>query len=459
MDSPEIIIFDPFNKTESELIKSIIKDKTKYKCEIIQDVESNSLDFYAQPKLNFVILDHCDHIDRINIYNNFFYHYRKIPTIGVINCNMVCSDCSIMHKYIWNILSIPINQNDLLINIKKYIHDFSISTKNVDLIIRKKIGFNLIIGDSECLGKIKEKIVQIASYDVNVLINGETGTGKELCAKLLHFLSPRSSKPFVPLNCGSIPKELFENELFGHKKGAYTNANSSEKGVISAANEGTLFLDEIESLPESMQVKLLRFLEEKKYKPLGQANYCDADVRIIAAAKDNLWEKVKKKQFREDLFYRLSVVKVFLPPLHERKEDIPILVNYFVERYSTLYKKDIKGVLSSAILKLIHNDWPGNVRELENTIQAAVVTCKTEWIDINDIEFIKQDSVLLKTKVLTFNTAKQRSINEFEQKYLESIMISTQGNISEAAKTANKDRRAFYRLLKKHQIEPSAFRQ
>jgi len=457
MHKSQILIFDHSDQKVSAKISSILTEE-KHNSIIIQSVEHiNHIDL-NNIQLIFFHLHNIESYNLFNVYEKFFENRPQIPVIGVLDTSKIMDNKSLFNKYIWNFISIPFNKQDIILNLEKYCyHKSDIKNSNINSLIKRKIGFDLLIGDSEQICKVKHKLFDVASYDVNVLLKGETGTGKELCAKLIHFLSSRSSKPFIPVNCGAIPKELFENELFGHKKGAYTNADTSEKGVVSAANEGTLFLDEIESLQESIQVKLLRFLEEKKYKPLGQAKYCDADVRIIAAAKENLWEKVQKNQFREDLFYRLSVIKIFLPSLSERTDDIPLLVSYFIDRYSTLYKKKIKGVKSAALLKLIHNDWSGNVRQLENTIQEAVVTCQTEWIDTNDIVLINEDNDT-NTELLTFNTAKQKSIYEFEQKYLENIMRITCGNISKAAKTANKDRRAFYRLLKKHTINPVEFR-
>lgn len=337
--------------------------------------------------------------------------------------------------------------------------DFDIieSKKNAQFDIKAKLGLDLLKGHSPCLKEIKKKICIIAPYNVNVLICGHTGSGKELTAQLIHFLSSRSQKPFVPINCGAIPKDLFENELFGHKKGAYTHAQNLEKGLISAANTGTLFLDEVESLPESMQVKLLRFLEDKKYKPLGQSNYLSADVRVIAAAKENLWKMVVENKFRADLFYRLNVVQICLPALRERCEDVPILAKHFVDQFSAIYNKQIVGISQTAIQKLIAYDWPGNVRELENVIQQAVIFTQNIWIEPKDLN-LNSLTIYENNELGPFRSAKQWIIRNFEQNYLRKIMALCKGNITHAAKFAQQDRRAFNRLLKKHNINPVDFR-
>jgi DNA-binding NtrC family response regulator len=224
---------------------------------------------------------------------------------------------------------------------------------------------------------------------------------------MIHFLSDRSKNSFIPVNCGAIPTELFENELFGHKKGAYTNAESTETGLIAEADKGILFLDEIESLPQLMQVKLLRFLEEKKYKPLGQSNYITSNVRIIAAVKENLRNKVKSNQFREDLFYRLNVLNIKLPSLKERKEDIPILVSHFINLFSKLHNKKKIGVKPLAMMKMLHYNWDGNIRELQNVIQKAVIMNVTGWIEEDNLDINK---IIIKNLIRLFHSKMRNKI-------------------------------------------------
>ncbi len=232
-----------------------------------------------------------------------------------------------------------------------------------------------LIGKSPTTEKLKETIRKIAPYDVNVLITGESGTGKEVVARAIHSLSNRNRKPFIAINCAALPSELLESELFGYKRGAFTGATKDKKGLIEAANGGTLFLDEIGDMPISLQAKLLRFLETKRFIPLGGTEEKEVDVRIIAATNKNLKEEVKKGNFREDLFYRLSTIHINIPPLRERKEDIPLLVDYFVKELSKKYNKEIKRISQSFINYLMNQPLEGNVRELKNIVEREVIMC------------------------------------------------------------------------------------
>ncbi|SMP18469.1 two-component system, NtrC family, response regulator PilR [Desulfurobacterium pacificum] len=244
--------------------------------------------------------------------------------------------------------------------------------------LKKQVGTSEIpqlIGKSPATEKLKETIRKIAPYDVNVLITGESGTGKEVVARAIHNLSNRNRKPFIAINCAALPSELLESELFGYKKGAFTGATKDKKGLIETANGGTLFLDEIGDMPIPLQAKLLRFLETKKFIPLGSTEEREVNVRIIAATNKNLKEEVKKGNFREDLFYRLSTIQIHIPPLRERKEDIPLLVDYFVKQLSKKYNKEIKRISQNFINYLMNQPLEGNVRELKNIVEREVIMC------------------------------------------------------------------------------------
>ncbi len=451
-----ILIFNPCKHSLGKDVFRIITKETKHRVFVLENVPSN-LEENCEPHLIFAIFPPCQKTCE-QLFNLVFDAFPLIPSIAIINSLHVCLNCPILERRIWNIISTPFSQRDILLNIQKYlpfsfIHNTSQMTSNIKL----KAKCDILKGNSLEILQVKERIFQVAPYDVTVLLIGETGTGKELCAKLLHFLSIRSDKPFIPVNCGAIPKDLFENELFGHKKGAFTHAHESQFGLIKSANGGTLFLDEIESLPESTQVKLLRFLEEKKYKPLGQTEYVGADVRIIATAKEDLWKLIQKKKFREDLFYRLNVFQIELAPLRERCEDIPVLVDHFIRRYAVLYNKEIKGITPQALFKLMHNEWPGNIRELENVVQNLVITNTGGWIEIKDIK-LNRLTCSDWGVIQPLKKAKQKLIEDFEKSYLKNLMYINNGNISKAAKFAQKERSAFCRLLKKYNIIVDTFR-
>jgi|WetSurMetagenome_2_1015567.scaffolds.fasta_scaffold56293_3 two-component system, NtrC family, response regulator GlrR len=454
---PLVLIFNPLkSKLEKEVV-DILKKYISINYFCLNDLYSSKQNLLVKPGLIFILLDNCcNNLENYDL-ENLYSHFSPVPVIGILKSNEVCSDCIYFKKYIWSFLTYPFKEADLLWLIEWYCHAKSSNTELVYNSLKKNTIFDLFIGESKKSLEIKEKILKIAQYDVTVLINGETGTGKELCARMIHFLSERSNNSFIPVNCGAIPSELFENELFGHKKGAYTNAESNENGLIAEANNGTLFLDEIESLREPMQVKLLRYLEEKKYKPLGQSNYVSSNVRIIAAAKENLWDKVKRNQFREDLFYRLNIININLPPLRERHLDIPLLISFFINRFSKLHNKDIKGIRPSAIIEMFHYPWEGNVRELQNVIQEAVLMNSTGWIEKEDLNFIQKNIKNLGS-MDTFKSAKQSLINDFEKSYLNNLLVLFNGNLSLAAKFAKKDRRALCRLLKKYKLDPAVYR-
>jgi two-component system response regulator GlrR len=309
-----------------------------------------------------------------------------------------------------------------------------------------------IVGESKPFLQVVEHVLRVASSDATILLAGETGTGKELVARAIHYSSPRRSKPFVPVNCGALPDPLVENELFGHTKGAYTDASTAEKGLIAEAEEGTLFLDEVDTLSASAQVKLLRFLQDRVYRPMGSARSCTANVRIIAATNADLWQQVQAHRFREDLYYRLHVLAFRLPPLRERPEDIPRLVAHFLRRYSTQYGRGAFQPSADTLHKLAAYPWPGNVRELEAVIQRTVLLASTPGLRPQDIELPLPSQEDPATPRTSFREAKARVIEQFERTYLRTLLAAHQGNISQAAKHAGKERRAFTRLLEKYAL-------
>lgn len=312
-----------------------------------------------------------------------------------------------------------------------------------------------LIGESAVFLQEVRKIPIIAKYNSSVLIWGETGTGKEICAQMIHFHSPRVADCFMPVNCGAIPVELAENELFGHMRGAFTGAVPSKNGLIREAEGGTLFLDEIDSLPQLAQVKLLRFLQEKTYRPLGSPRECAADVRIIAATNIDPEQAMRSGRLRQDLYYRLNVLSLRLPPLRERKEDIPLLARHFIKKYSSEMGKEVKGISSLAIQKLLSYEWPGNVRELEHVVERAMVLCSFEIIKDTDISLPQPETIELG---ISFKEAKEKHIERFEKIYIEGLLMTHQGNISRAAQAAGKHRRAFWELIRKHGIDVQRFK-
>lgn len=309
---------------------------------------------------------------------------------------------------------------------------------------------------SEAFGRLAARLPTVAGCDANVLILGETGTGKEVCAQAVHYLSARKSRPWVAVNCGAIPVELVENELFGHVKGAYTTANTSRAGLVREAEGGTLFLDDVDCLPLAAQAKLLRFLQEGEYRQVGANTVMRSDVRVIAASNCSLNTLALQGRFRQDLYFRLNVLNLSLPPLRERGDDIPVLALHFTQQFSRQFSRAVTALSPSALRKLFAHDWPGNVRELKHVIERAVLMCSGPVLLADDIEIDLGGAP--STSEDCFRTAKARVIENFERGYLEKLLAAHGGNVTHAAKAAQKDRRAFFELMRKHQLAPQRFR-
>jgi two-component system response regulator AtoC len=314
-----------------------------------------------------------------------------------------------------------------------------------------------MIGRSPIFQEAVRGIPAASGCDVNILICGETGTGKELIARAIHYQSVRHGKPFIPVNCGALPDHLFENELFGHVRGAYTDAQSAHNGLIGEAESGTLFLDEVDALSIAAQIKLLRFLQDREYRPLGCPKAHVANVRIIAATNAILAQRVEAQTFRADLYYRLRTFPIHLPPLRDRKEDIPLLVSHFLLLHSTMMNLPSRVMTAGAMEKLMHYGWPGNIRELESVIQQAMLVATTSTLHASDIDLPDHRHTAC-CESETLASHKSRAANESERNYILSVLVQHEGNVTQAARMAGKDRRTFQRLLRKHGIDRTAIR-
>jgi DNA-binding NtrC family response regulator len=315
---------------------------------------------------------------------------------------------------------------------------------------------DMLIGQSETFIQAVKQIGLLAQSKAPVVISGETGSGKELFARAIHYRSVRNGKPFIPVNCGALPDELFENELFGHVKGAYTNASSAEKGLIAEAEDGTLFLDEVDTLSPAAQIKLLRFLQSGEYRPLGSSRSAVADVRIIAATNTDLPRRVEQKCFREDLHYRLNVLSLAIPALRDRATDVVELANHFVVVYAKEHGRLAPQLSEAALTKLLNHSWPGNVRELEAVIQRAIVLRDADVLTPADLD-IHECSETDCSQSDLFRLGKSRAIVQFERNFIARLLAAHGGNISRAAKAAGKDRRSFQRLITKYALDRKAF--
>jgi len=336
--------------------------------------------------------------------------------------------------------------------------------------VRQYEGFRKIITINPVMLRLMDLVKQVASARVPVLIEGESGTGKELFARAIHYQSQRSNKPFVEINCGAIPGELIESEVFGHEKGAFTGAISTKKGKFEVADEGSLFLDEIGELPKDLQVKLLKVLEEQQFTRVGGVQTIRTDVRIIAATNRNLQKEIENDNFREDLYYRLKVVLIQIPPLREHKDDIPLLVNHFLEKHKTDTGKSVDHIDDEVIKLFEKYEWPGNIRELENLIIHAMLFTKEdvltpkalppEFLAKINIESIENKSLVNKEELQKAKKIKYREIDDqLEYDFLKNVLTQSQGNISQAAIQSGYDRRQLQNLIKKHRLNTDNFKQ
>ncbi|MBE0625487.1 MAG: sigma-54-dependent Fis family transcriptional regulator [Burkholderiales bacterium] len=322
--------------------------------------------------------------------------------------------------------------------------------------------FNLV-GRSPAFLKVLELTSRFAGCDATVLLQGETGTGKELVARAIHYLGARREFPFIPVNCGALPDSLVESELFGHARGAFTDARDARRGLISEAQGGGLFLDEIEVLTAKAQVALLRFLQDLEYRPVGGGVVRNADVRIIAASNANLGQLVKEGSFRQDLLFRLDVLSINLPPLRERQRDVVLLAELFLKRLARQYRRPPKSLHPDAILALLGYAWPGNVRELENMIHREFLMTDGPVIYLHSLESLGSrldetpspaSSRLTESK---FREAKECAIAQFERMYIVELLSRTHGNISQAARISGKERSRLGKLAKKYGLERTEF--
>jgi len=377
----------------------------------------------------------------------------NIPIIVMTAFGEVDQAVQLMQNGVYHYFTKPFDVEDLVVKVKKALDKQITSTeaRQVRSKIMSRRKSDYIVGACPKIEELLTQISIVAQNDVPVIIYGESGTGKELVARAIHYTGKRADRPFVVENCGAIPENLIENELFGHVKGAYTDARTDQKGLFEEAHGGTLFLDEIGELPVTTQVKFLRVLQDGEFKRIGSTRPVRVDVRVIAATNKDLIQAIAEKTFREDLFYRLNVIPVHIPPLRERKEDIPLLINHFLNDFNKELGKAVEGFSPAAIQKMMTYQWPGNVRELKNKVKQAMVLTRNNVITAEDLFFHVPVS---SNKFQSFKEAKR----EFEKEYISQVLRICQGNISQAARLAKKDRKDFYDVMKKYGIQPEAFR-
>ncbi len=436
---PHILLVDD----DSSLLKllSMRLEASGYKVSCAESAEQalNIID----EKIDLVITDlRMEGMDGMALFQQVQRIQPQLPVIIITAHGSIPEAVTATQQGVFGFLTKPIDRDQLMQTLEAALASTSRS--------EGKWRSN-IISRSVIMEQLLQEAEQIAGSDVSVLITGASGSGKELLANAIHQASPRKKKPFIAINCGALPEQLLESELFGHTKGAFTGAVSKHDGLFKAANGGTLFLDEIGDMPAPLQVKLLRVLQERQIRPVGSTETIAVDVRVISATHRDLEQAMQDDQFREDLFYRLNVVNLHLPPLKDRPEDIPPLARYFVEQAAERHNPRVKNISSAALQVLAQASWPGNVRQLENIIEKVTALSTTPVISDTAINraLANQEQV-----IPNFNDARA----DFEKRYLNKVLHITEGNVTQAAKIAGRNRTDFYKLLKKHHLEAANYK-
>ena len=398
-----------------------------------------------------------DGMDGMTLLARLLQAYPSLPVIILTAHATIASAVEATKRGAYDYLSKPWDPKELLRCIDKALEVRHLrgEVERLRTLVEERYQFDQILTVSEKMQRILQQVAQIAATDSTVCLYGESGTGKELIAKAIHLASRRASGPFVAINCGAIPEGLLENELFGHMRGAYTGADQAKRGLLQQADGGTLFLDEIAELPTSLQVKFLRVLQEREFHPLGAGSPTKVDIRLVAATNQDLVAAVADGKFREDLYYRIHVVPVTLPPLRERPEDIALLAQHFLQQFSTALDKSIQGFAPETIQELMLYSWPGNVRELANVVERAVVLT-TENVITPDLLILGKKAVSQPSPQTALTLKEAR--DQFEKAYLVQMLTTVKGNVSRAAERSGKDRAEFYKLLRKHTLDPWAFK-
>ncbi|MBN5216718.1 two-component system response regulator GlrR [Serratia ureilytica] len=405
-----------------------------------------ALRLLAREQIDLVISDlRMDEMDGMALFAEIQKHQPGMPVIILTAHGSIPDAVAATQQGVFSFLTKPVDRDALYKAIEEAL-SLSASPAGDDAWRED------IVTRSPLMLRLLEQVKMVAQSDVSVLINGQSGTGKEVLAQAIHAASPRAGKAFIAINCGALPEQLLESELFGHAKGAFTGAVSSREGLFQAAAGGTLFLDEIGDMPLSLQVKLLRVLQERKVRPLGSNRDLDIDVRIISATHRDLQKAMAKNEFREDLYYRLNVVNLKIPALNERAEDIPLLANHLLREAAQRHKPFVRSFSTDAMKRLMTASWPGNVRQLVNVIEQCVALTSAPVISEALVEQALEGE---NTALPTFAEAR----NQFELHYLRKLLQITKGNVTQAARMAGRNRTEFYKLLSRHELDANDFKE
>jgi len=364
----------------------------------------------------------------------------------------------------YDFITKPFDHDALVLRLEKALERNSLLMENIRLQgeLRASDVFQNIVGKSAKMQRVYETIQMVAKTDLTVLITGESGTGKDLAAKAIHTLSNRRSGPFIAVNCPTVPENILESELFGYKKGAFTHATQNKAGLFQAAHRGTIFLDEIGDISPTIQTKLLRVLQEKEIKPLGDTRTVEVDVRIISSTNRNLKEKIKNTEFRQDFFYRLNVLPLELPPLREHKEDIPLIANHLLEKHNKKLEKSVNKISTELMEIFMQRTWEGNVREMENLIMQGILFSSGDEITPRDVGFKKNTRNSGFTgrtfQDVAYKDAKEKVLKQFNADFIGNLLTMSQGNVTQAARLCGLERQALQQIMRRYEMKAEPFR-
>lgn len=395
------------------------------------------------------------------------YIKKKVPDQTVVMMTAYRSiDTAVtaMKNGAYDFITKPFDHDALVARLEKALERSALIRENQRLrqVCQTPEAFQNMVGNSEVMQRVYETIRMVAKTDLTVLITGESGTGKELAARAIHSLSPRGNRSFVPVNCPTVPEQILESELFGYKKGAFTHAVQNKIGLFQEAHNGSIFLDEIGDIGPVVQSKLLRVLQEKEIKPLGDTRSITVDVRIIASTNQDLKEKIQKGLFREDLFYRLNVLPLKLPSLHERRADIPIIAGHFIEKHCARLEKPLKKISPQLMSRLLERQWEGNIRELENVILQGILFSKSDEILPEDIGFIEPNPLTTHSQQrsypASYREAKEKALKAFNTDFIGQLLTQNDGNVTQTAQMCGLERQALQQVMRRFGIESKHYR-
>lgn len=449
-ENKNILVIEKHPFTAS-LIKEVLENAGYPSVDLLGSSSEVEL-LLAQHVYSLILLsDHLDGVNSLDLLRRIISKNPKVPVVVTANTPTVEFSVEALRNGAFDILQKPLHSEKVALTVNRALECGSIRTEVIRLQQADSTDnqYYGLIGVSPPIRKVFELIERIKASTVNVLITGPSGSGKEMVARAIHHSSPRTAQKFVAINCSAIPDALLEGELFGYKKGAFTDARTDKVGLFQEAHGGTLFLDEIGDMPLTLQPKILRAIQEREIRPLGALKSVQVDVRIIAATNQDLVGKMEQKHFRDDLYYRLDTMKVHLPCLAERPDDIPLMVDFFIERFRKKNNHPIKGISQKAMKLLCSYSWPGNVRELENVIERAAVLARSENILPEDLLFSKEEKTSLPIAQWAIE---RRRLEDVEKEYILEILNAVGGNRSETAQILGIGRKTLYNKLAKYGI-------